>query len=236
MNRTRRFAALALASLAGCGAPADRGPRGFWFPDEGRIVELSRPFDETAGARVTTLAIATAGATPSGSALASLDRLEPGRCVAPLVVIDVRARCLAAPELTFGTDDLAEFEGRRGEVPQGAVVILATGGGQLEPASGDRPARWRNAGFAPAAVELLVRQRGALGIGTDAPALDPSSAASPEAARAANAAGGYVLTNLARLDQIADGRAIVVFSPPLERVASAPVRVFAIARRTVGRG
>jgi len=222
---------IAIVGLAACrGGPAPPGARGFWFPSEGRIVDLTRPEGEEA--RPTTLATALDG-VPGGT---TIERLEPGRCIAPLVVLDVRARAAQAPELVFAVEDLVEHEGRRGEIPAGSVVVLATGGGQNSPRTAAAASRRLHAGFSPAVVDLLVRQRGVVGIGTDAPALDSSSAGAPEATRAAVVQGAWVLTNLARLDQLVDGRGIVLLVPPLQRSAAAAVRVFAIAPRSVGRG
>ncbi len=228
-----RLAAFLLAFAAGCGAPQPSVRGGFWFPDEGRVVDLTLRSGDGGGERATTIATAM----QDGSIGGTLDQIEPGRCIAPLVVVDVRARAVEAPELVVEVADLVEQEGRRGPIPSGAVVVLATGGARRDvTARGTAPARTVHPGFSPAAVEYLVRERGAIGLGTDAPALDASSAVRPEATRAAVALHAYVLTNLGRLDQVPEGRAIVLLAPPAERLPSAAVRVLALVERTVARG
>lgn len=222
-------AVVGLACASGCGAPLPP-PNGFWFPEEGRIVDLTRR-EEDANARVTTLVTGLA----DGSAGGTIDKFESGRCVAPLVVLDVRERATRTPELVFTTEDLADLERLRGEIPPGALVVLATGGGQRERGERGAPDRTRHAGLSSGVIELLVRQRGIVGFGTDAPALDSSAAPTPEATRATVSLGAFVLTNLARLDQLPDGRAIALLAPPPQRVPQAPARVLALAVRTVGR-
>jgi kynurenine formamidase len=222
---------LALALLAACAGAPPPAPRGFWFPGEGRVVDLTRA---DAGARPTTLRCGLLE-SPDRIAGATVDRLEPGLCIATLVVLDVRERAAQAPELSFTVEDLAEHEARRGTIPPGAAVVLATGGGQLGPWSRDARPRLLHPGFAPSVVELLVRQRAAVALGSDAPALEPSSAGASEATGAALRLGAYVLTNLTRLDQLSGGSAILLLAPPLERGLSAPVRVLALAPRAVGR-
>jgi kynurenine formamidase len=223
---------VALASLVGCRDAPARASGGFWFPDEGRVIDLTRPASAPGDPRATTI---TTALEPGG---ASVDRIEPGRCVAPILVIDVRERALQAPDFAFGSEDVLEHERRWGAIPAGSLVVLLTGGAQRDVKAPSAAARPLHPGFATAVVEMLARQRGVVGFGTDAPALDASRAAAPasEAARAALAAGCFVLTNLARLDQLPDGRAILLLAPPLERLPSAPARVLALVERRVGRG
>jgi hypothetical protein len=201
--------ALLLLFVASCGAP-DAAPRegGFFIPDQGRLIGLSRGGDPPP----TTLIV------PPAAADAALDA---ARLVAPLIVIDVRERALKAPDFVFAAEDLAEFEARRGPIPYGALVVLATG------AVGPRA----HPGFAPAVVERLCRERGAVGIGSDAVSIDATAGGGDVARDAALAAGRYVLTGLDRLDQVAGGRAIGFVGAPLAPGPQAPVRVVALVPR-----
>ena len=222
MARTIVGLGVAIAALgAGCGGPAPTTHEGgFWVPDEGRVVDLSR---------------ATEGAATTIAAPSSVAQIEPGRLVAPIVVIDVVLRRKEAPEFTFGADDLAEYEGREGPIPAGSFVVLRTGAGPAGRAGSGRPADApRHAGFSTAVVELLAHQRGAVGFGTDAPALDPTSASAPLAREAALRAGRFVVTGLAGLDQIVGGRALAFVGAPLDAAGAAPLRVLALVPRTVG--
>jgi kynurenine formamidase len=222
MARTIGGLGVALAALcAGCGGPTPTTHEGgFWVPDEGRIVDLSR---------------ASEGATTTIATPGSVAQLEPGRLVAPLVVIDVVLRRKESAEFAFSADDLAEYEGRELPIPAGAFVVLRTGAGAGAPVKSGRPEEaLRHPGFSAAVVDLLARQRGAVGFGSDAPALDPTSAAAPIAREAALRAGRFVVTGLAGLDQVVGGRALAFVGAPLDAKGSAPLRVLALVPRTVG--
>ena len=222
MARTIGGIGVALAALcAGCGGPTPSTHEGgFWVPDEGRIVDLSR---------------ASEGATTTIAASGSVAQLEPGRLVAPLVVIDVVLRRKESAEFTYSADDLAEFEGRERPIPAGAFVVLRTGAVAVARGTPGRPEeKLRHPGFSAAVVELLVRQRGVVGFGSDAPALDPTSAEAPIAQDAALRAGRFVVTGLAGLDLVVGGRALAFVGAPLDARGSAPLRVLALVPRTVG--
>jgi len=213
---------VALAALcAGCGGPTPTTHEGgFWVPDEGRIVDLSR---------------ASEGATTTIAAQGSVAQLEPGRLIAPLVVIDVVLRRKESAEFAFSADDLAEYERRERPIPAGSFVVLRTGAGAGAPVKSGRPEEThRHPGFSAAVVDLLARQRGAVGFGSDAPALDPTSAAAPIAHDAALSAGRFVVTGLAGLDQVVGGRALAFVGAPLDAKGSAPLRILALVPRTVG--
>ncbi len=218
MRRTIGAFGVALAALgAGCGGPEPATHEGgFWVPDEGRIVDLSRG---GAGGATT---IATSGAVA---------QIETGRLVAPIVVIDVGLRRKSSPDFAFSADDLADYEGRERPIPAGSFVVLKTGG--AAPAGRPDEAR-RHPGFSAAVVDLLARQRGAVGFGSDAPALDPTSAAAPSAQETALRAGRFVVTGLVGLDQVVGGRALAFVGAPLDAAGTAPVRVLALVPRTVG--
>ena len=214
-----------LLLLAGCNPrPPDLVGSGFYVPEQGRIVNLTR----AAEGRVTTITAPAA----LDAARPNVGQIESGRLVAPLVVIDVVARARQARDFTFGADDLTEFEGRRGAIPAGAFVVLARGGGAVDHApAGKRPDVRHFPGFSSAVVDLLVRQRNAVGVGSDAPAIDPTTSAQPLARDAALNAGRFVVTNLGGLDQVADGRAVAFLGVPLSTAPASEVRVLALVAR-----
>jgi kynurenine formamidase len=219
-----------LLALSGCNPrPPDLAGNGFYVPDQGRIVNLSR----SAEGRVTTVT-APAALDP---ARPNVGQIEAGRLVAPLVVIDVVARTRQARDFTFGADDLSEFEGRRGTIPAGAFVVLATGGGSVDhDPAGRTPDVRHHPGFAAAVVDLLVRQRNVAGIGSDAPAIDATTSSQPLARNAALNAGRFVVTNLGGLDQVADGRAVAFLGVPLAAIPESEVRVLALVERRAAQG
>lgn len=214
-----------LLALSGCNSlPPEQNGSGFFVPDQGRIVSLTRA-EKGRGTTITAPAALDA-------ARPNVGQIDASRLVAPLVVIDVVARTRQARDFTFGADDLTEFEGRRGAIPAGAFVVLATGGGSVErDPAGKAPETRQYPGFSSAVVDLLVRQRNVVGIGSDAPAIDPSTSAQPQARDAALNGGRYVVTNLGGLDQVSDGRAVAFLGVPLAAVPESEVRVLALVAR-----
>ena len=55
------------------------------------------------------------------------DDLDPDDLFRPAVKIDVRAKCRADPDYALSVDDLDEFEGAHGRIPDDSVVIMWTG-------------------------------------------------------------------------------------------------------------
>lgn len=214
-----------LLALSGCGArPPDPPTSGFYVPQQGRIVSLTR----AEKGRATTITAPAA----LDSTKPNVGQIDAGRLVAPLVVIDVVGRARQARDFTFSADDLTEFEGRRGAIEAGSFVVLATGGGSVDRDPSGKGAEVRHyPGFSSAVVDLLVRQRSVVGIGSDAPAVDPSTSSKPEARDAALANGRFVVTNLGGLDQVADGRAVAFLGVPLAAAPESELRILALVAR-----
>ncbi|NTV63637.1 MAG: cyclase family protein, partial [Oscillochloris sp.] len=103
------------------------------------------------------------------SALRTIDLLSPHDLVLPTVVIDVRDQAQDNAAYQFRPADLEAWERRYGRVPSGALVLLVTGW----------DLRWGDAtayldaggpGFSATAAATLLDERGASGLGIDAPA------------------------------------------------------------------
>jgi kynurenine formamidase len=179
---TSRAAALGLAVLAPACATLALGCAGRGgAPLEGRVVDLTHPFDATTvywptgeGFELTVLAD---GPTPDGYTYRAnsfcaaehggthldapshfaangqtADAIPPERLVGRGVVIDVSARCGQDPDCLVGVADLRAFEARHGRIPEGAIVLLRTGFGARWP---DRAAYLGTAGRGAAAVAGL---------------------------------------------------------------------------------
>lgn len=148
---------------------------------EGRVVDLTHPFDATTvywptgeGFELTVLAD---GPTPDGYTYRAnsfcaaehggthldapahfaadgqtADAIPPERLVGRGVVIDVAGRCRLDPDCLVGVADLQDFEARHGRIPAGAIVLLRTGFGERWP---DRAAYLGTAERGPGAVARL---------------------------------------------------------------------------------
>jgi kynurenine formamidase len=173
------------------------------------------------GARTGTLLRVAAA---PGSDLRTVDQLSPRELVLPAVVIDVRDQAQDHPGYRLSAAELDDWEQRHGSVPRGALVLLVTGWDLRwgDPAayldydgSGDLIAP----AFGAEAAARLLDQRGAIGLGIDA----PGAAYAP--------ASGYrlLLENLTSLEQLpATGATIIVGALKLQAAQSSPARVIAL--------
>ena len=182
---------------------------------DGRLAQLA------IGARTGSLVqvVAAPGAAP-----ADVEALSPRDLVLPAVVIDARDQAQDAPAFALGTAEILAWEQTHGPIPRGALVLLATGWdvrwgdptAYMNPGADGAP---RAPGFAPAAAQMLLEQRGAAGLGVDAPALSFTPAAG----------FALLLENLTSLEQLPPtGATVVVGALKLQAAHSSPARVIAL--------
>lgn len=194
---------------------ADEPPTRLYRDADGRLATL------TIGARTGSLARVV---NAPGLADESLETLSPRDLVLPAVVIDARDRAQDDPAFALTAADVLAWEQAHGPVPQGAMVLMATGWdvrwgdpqAYLNPGPDGRP---RTPGFAPEAAALLVGERGAAGLGLDAPLITHTPA------------GGFtlLLENLTSVEQLpATGALVVVGALKLQAATSGPARVLAL--------
>jgi kynurenine formamidase len=148
---------------------------------EGRIVDLTHPFDESTIYWPTeegfVLEHGSAGMTERGyyyeahrfrgaehggthidapvhfaHGRRSVDAIPVEQLVGPAVVIDVSEKCAADPDAQIEIEDLRAFEARHGALPDGVILLLHTGFGRRWP---DRSAYLGTAERGPAAVAKL---------------------------------------------------------------------------------
>lgn len=182
---------------------------------DGQLTQL------TIGARTGSLVrvAAAPGAEP-----ADVEALSPRDLVLPAVMIDARDRAQDSPAFALAPADILAWEEINGPIPRGALVLLATGwdlrwgdpGAYLNPGPDGAP---RAPGFTPATADLLLNQRGAAGLGVDAPAL------------AHTPATGFalLLENLTNLEQLPPtGATVVIGALKLQAAQSSPARVLAL--------
>lgn len=145
---------------------------------------------------------------------ASVGDLPIENFFAPLIVIDLSARC--SPGLKLDLYDIKNFEQEYGQISSGAFVAFRSGWGQYW---GDKE-RYRNSDalgimhfphYCLHAASLLI-ERGVAGIGIDTLSPDPSEGDFPVHRRVLEA-GKYILENLASLDQVPPVGAEIVALP-----------------------
>lgn len=135
----------------------------------------------------------------------TVDAIAAERLVLPAVVLDARAVCEGEADYALSVADVLAWEQRHGPIPRGCLAILFSGWQERW----DDPARYLNLdanglphfpGFSLAAAQLLLAERGALGLGSDTHSIEPGSDAAFTVNRDALRRGVLVLENLCNLD------------------------------------
>ncbi len=146
-----------------------------------------------------------------------LEALSPRDLVLPAVVIDVRDQAQDQQGFELTPAAILAWERHHGRVPAGALVLLVTGWdvrwGEAA-AYLDQPPR-----FSPAALELLIAERGVAAVGIDG----------PELAFRPTTGFTLLLKNLTSLEQLPPtGATVVVGALRLQAAERAPARVMAL--------
>jgi len=166
----------------------------------------------------------------------SVDQLPLGTLLRPAVVFDISARSASTPGALLAESDVLEWEDQYGLIPRGAVALVRSGWA----ARWTEPAAFRNVSEGvmcfPAvsreAARLLIEDRGVVGIGVDTLSADNGEAINSPCHHVVHGAGGYILENLANLEQLPVHGAFVLIAPlPIVGGTGAPARVLAFCDR-----
>jgi len=166
----------------------------------------------------------------------TVDQIPSERLIAPLVVIDIRAKAVRNPDYQLSMDDVAAWEREHGNVPPGAIVMASTGWNDKwkSPAdyrNPDRSGDMHFPGFSFEAARFLVEARSIFGLGIDTMGVDYGASRNYPVRRFTSARGVYQLQNVANLDLVPRSGAIVIASPQkVEGSMEAPVRITALLR------
>jgi len=163
---------------------------------------------------------------------ASVDCLGIDQLLRPAVTFDIAERAATNPSALLAEADVETWEQRHGRVPRGSVALVRSGWGAYwaDPPTfrNDADGVMRFPAISQAAADLLVRQRGVLGIGLDTLSADNGEALNSPCHRLVHGAGGFILENLANLEQVPEQGAFVLIAPlPIVGGSGAPARVLA---------
>lgn len=166
----------------------------------------------------------------------TVDQIPAARLVAPLVVLDVRAKVAREVDYLVTPEDVAHWERAHGLIPAGAVVMAWTGWDSRWNSMKD----YRNAdakgvmhfpGFALETARLLVERRQVAGLGIDTLSIDYGPSPDYPAHRFTLAQNVYQLENVTNLGAVpAVGATLVVGAAKLEGGSGGPVRLLALVR------
>jgi kynurenine formamidase len=164
---------------------------------------------------------------------ATVDQIPVKQLFGPAVVIDVRAESARDADYQLAAARVADWEKRRGRIPEGAIVLLRTGWSLRWPdvqkyRNQDAQAKMHFPGFSVEAVKLLM-ERKVSGLGCDTLSIDLGASSDYAVHHLALGAGLYQLENLADMSELPETGAFLIVAPiKLEGGSGGPVRVFAL--------
>jgi kynurenine formamidase len=171
----------------------------------------------------------------------STDHIPLDGLIGPAAVVDVSDR--ATPDYQVSVSDLEEWEARHGPLPEGGILLLATGWSRRWPDRAaylgtdrigpDAVADLRFPGLSPEAAQWLVDGRGIVAVGIDTASLDYGRSqdfASHVILFEDNIAGFENVTDLDRLPPV--GAYVVALPMKIERGSGGPLRIVAFVPRS----
>jgi kynurenine formamidase len=163
-----------------------------------------------------------------------VDDLTAAELIAPIVVVDIKAKARQDPNAMVDPDDLERFERRHGRIPSGALVCMNSGWADkaddpLDYLGGPAFPEFNFPGFSIEATDWLLSRRDPVGIGVDTVSLDPGISTTFDVHFGFLGADRYGVENLAGLDRLPPRGAEVFVGPiPWEDGSGSPCRVIAV--------
>lgn len=148
---------------------------------------------------------------------ATVDEIPLDDLVLPLVVVDVRAYAAENADYQLSPDDLAAWEAKHGEIPEGACIAMNSGWAGKAPGAGfanrDDEGVMHFPGFHVEAADMLMSDRKAIGIASDTLSLDHGASTTFDTHYAWLPSGRWGIECIAGLDEVPPSGATVVVAP-----------------------
>jgi kynurenine formamidase len=157
-----------------------------------------------------------------------------GQFFAPLVVLDISARAAEDPDTIVTVEDIEAWEEANGELPAGAFVAMYSGwDSKWEDEAAfkgtDADGVYHFPGFGIDAINHLLEDHDAVGIGVDTMSLDPGNSTTFDVHTTWLPAGRYGVENLANLGAVLGRPANIWIGIPRYREGSGgPLRAVAM--------
>lgn len=163
----------------------------------------------------------------------TVDRIPVDRLVRPGVCINVAAKVQGNEDYQLTVDDVKAFERAQGAIPEGAIVLVATGWDSRW----TEPARYRNErsgvkhfpGLSREAAAYLANERRVSGIGIDSMSVDYGPSTDFAVHRTTHARNVFHIENATGLTALPP-RGFTVMAAPLNIAGASggPTRLFAL--------
>jgi kynurenine formamidase len=166
----------------------------------------------------------------------TVDQIPAERLVRPVVVLNVREKASGHPDYEISVQDVADYESKHGEIPNGAVVMAYTGWEDrwTSPNAYRNPAAdgvMHFPGYSLEAAQFLVKARNTVGLGIDTLSIDPGVKKDFPVHQFTAKGSVYQLENVANLALIPDSGAVLIVAPiKLENGSGGPVRLLALIK------
>ena len=165
----------------------------------------------------------------------TVDRIPADRLVRPGLRISVASQVAKDEDYRVTVDDLAAFERMHGQIPEGSIVLIATGWDVRWPDASKymnvREGTKHFPGLSVEATAYLARDRRVAAIGIDTPSVDYGPSPGFEAHRVSSPLDVYHIENATGLTSLPPtGFTVVVAPVKITGGSGAPARVFALVR------
>jgi len=165
---------------------------------------------------------------------ATTDRLHAASLVVPLAVINVARQAAQNPDYQITRQDILEWEKKYRRLPDNCCLAMHSGWARH---AGD-PAKYTGKdaagvlhfpGFAPAAIEWLLKERKVAGLAVDTLSLDHGPSKDFKTHYLWLPSGRWGLENVANLDKVPPvGATLVVGAAKIKDATGGPTRLFAL--------
>ncbi len=163
----------------------------------------------------------------------TLEKIPAETLVAPLAVIDVRARAAENADYQVSRQDLADWEKKNRRLPDRCCVAMLSGWaayvGNEAKYTGASGGTFHFPGFSVDAAEWLMKERNVVGLAVDTLSLDHGPSKDFRVHRAWLPSGRWGLENVANLDKApSTGATLVVGAAKVMNATGGPVRLLAL--------
>jgi kynurenine formamidase len=165
---------------------------------------------------------------------ASADTFHADQLVVPLAVVNVSQKAAQNPDYLLAPEDLLDWEGRHGRLPDQCCVAMHSGWARhvvdaAKYTGKDTAGVFHFPGISPLAAEWMMRERQVIGLAVDTLSLDHGASKDFRTHLAWLPSGRWGLENVANLDRVpAAGAVLVVGVAKVKDATGGPARLIAL--------